>query len=269
MARIQHDRTGPAQTLSRKAIQISESLVSRGNTITLRWVLAHLGVEGNERADAVAKRAAEGEEGRVEPPFIQEASLSYLNRKVTEARSKATSNWIREHSGQRRRYRPPTGGKVRKALARERKEVARRFYQLLSGHAATGEHLLRINQIEKDECFWCGSGERQTRFHLFVRRRRWGLEVRNLWRRIKLESGWGGAPSIHRLFGDERNTPAVLKFPRKTKVGKMPSRFLLAGGPDLEEEELGGFPLRVLGEETSETEDISSEEEEDGLDPPL
>ena len=48
----------------------------------------------------------------------------------------------------------------------------------------------------------------------------------------------------------------------------MPSRVLLAGGPDLEEEELEGFSLQVLGEEASETE-ISSSEEEDGPSPPL
>ena len=96
---------------------------------------------------------------------LREASLSHLTRKVTEARSSAMSTWIREHSGRRRRYRPPRGGKMRKALAKERKETARRFHQLLSGHAATGEHLLRANQVESDECFWCRSGERQTRFH--------------------------------------------------------------------------------------------------------
>ena len=40
---------------------------------------------------------------------------------------------------------------MRKALARVRKEVAGRFYQLLTGYAATGEHLLRISQAENDQ----------------------------------------------------------------------------------------------------------------------
>ena len=82
-----------------------------------------------------------------------------------------------------------------------------------------------------------------------------------------MESGWGGAPSIRRLFGDKRNVPAILEFLRKTRVGKMPSRVLLAGGPDLEEEELDGFSLQVLEEEI-ETE-VSSSVEEDGPGPPL
>ena len=47
----------------------------------------------------------------------------------------------------------------------------------------------------------------------------------------------------------------------------MPGQVLLAGGPDLEEEELEGFSLQVLGEEDFETE-VSSSEDEDGPGPP-
>ena len=46
----------------------------------------------------------------------------------------------------------------------------------------------------------------------------------------------------------------------------MPGRILLAGGPDLEEEELEGFSLQVLEEETGT--DVSSSEEY-GPGPPL
>ena len=73
---------------------------------------------------------------------------------------------------------------------------------------------------------------------------------------------------MRRLFGDERNAKAILEFLEETRVGKVPSRVLLAGGPDLEEEELDGFFLQVLGEEEDET-GISSSEEEDRPGPPL
>ena len=55
--------------------------------------------------------------------------------KTTETRSQATSSWIRDHVKRRRRYRP--GGELRRGLARVRKELSGRFYQLLSSHAAT------------------------------------------------------------------------------------------------------------------------------------
>ena len=156
---------------------------------------------------------------------------------------------------------------MRKDLGKARKELAGRFYQLMSGHAATAEHLKRVGQADSDECFWCGSGERQTRHHLLVKCQRWLPEIRRMWQKVKIVTGWGGAPSVRRLFGDERNVKAILEFLEGTKVGKMPGRVLLAGGPDLEEEELEGFSLQVLGEE-GETE-ISSSEEEDGPGPPL
>ena len=72
-----------------------------------------------------------------------------------------------------------------------------------------------------------------------------GPEIRKLWQRVRLDNGWEGAPSIRRLFVDERNLPAILEFLKGTKVGKMPGRILLAGGPDLEEEDLKGFSLRI------------------------
>ena len=210
----------------------------------------------------MAREAAGGEGERASPQYLGEASLSHLTRVTTKARSAATAEWIRANSGQRRRYRPPKGGKMRKDLNGTRKELASRFYQLMSGHAATAEHLRRVGQAESDTCFWCGSGERQTRHHLFVKCKRWTPEIRRLWQRVRTEGGGGGAPSVRKLFGDERNVKAILDFLEKTKVGKMPGRVLLAGGPDLEEEEMDGFSLQVLGED--EETGISSSEEEDG-----
>ena len=157
---------------------------------------------------------------------------------------------------------------MKRDLNRTRKELAGRFYQLLSGHAATAEHLVRIGQAENDRCFWCGSDEKQTRYHLFVKCRRWTPEIRKLWQRVRMETGWGGAPSIRRLFGNEKNVKAILEFLEKTKVGKMPGRVLLAGGPELEEEEMEGFSLQVL-EETGTGSEVSSSEEEDRPGPPL
>ena len=121
---------------------------------------------------------------------------------------------------------------------------------------------MRIGQAPEDRCWFCGTGERQTRFHLFVKCRRWEPGIRRLWQRIRLDCGWGGAPSVRRLFGDERAVPAVPEFLEDTRVGKVPSRVLLAGGPDLEEEELEGFFLQVQREE--EGTGVSASEEEDG-----
>ena len=261
LGRIQCDRTGAGQALAIEVIHTVRTIVGRGNGITFRWTPSHEGVEGNEQADKAAKRAALDELERATPQYLSEASLSYLRRVVTESRSIATAEWIRSHTGRQRRYRPPKAGKMRKALNGSRKEIASRFYQLLSGHAATADHLRRIGQADSDECFWCGTGERQTRFHLFVRCRRWAPEIKKLWKRVREGAGGrGGAPSIRRLFGNEGNSEAILEFLEGTKVRKMPSRVLLAGGPDLEEEDLEVFSLLAMEEEAEDS--VSEEEEE-------
>ena len=208
-------------------------------------------------------------ESEYEPVTLvgQPPTLSHLTRLTTEARSRATDEWIRSRLGRRRRYHPPKGGKLRKELAKTRKEVAGRFYQLLSGHAATAEHLRRVGQAATDRCWWRGSGERQTRYHLFVKCMRWSPEIRRLWQRVGVDCGRTRAPAVRHLFNDARATPAVLEFLEDTRVGRMPGQILIAGGPDLEEED-----LEVISpwdpEGGGEGSDISSNEE-DGPSPPL
>ena len=220
--RLLHEECGPAQALARAAITASQELRAQGSDITIRWTPSHRGVTGNERADALAKEAAAGELGRVSPDYMREASLAHLTRKITEARSLETSSWIRAHVKRRHRYRPPPGGKMRQELRAARKEVAGRYYQLLSRHAATAPHLLRVGQASGDECWWCNTGQRQTRLHLFSRCRRWTPQIRDLWRRIDAEEGGGPrAPAVRRLFRPGA-TEAVLDFLRDTRVGRLP-----------------------------------------------
>ena len=136
-------RLWPGSGNARAAIEWSYELRQRGNSITVRWTPAHVGVEGNEYADALAKRAAEG---RADPEYLGETSLSHLTRKTTKARSEAAGEWIWSHVRKECRYRPPPRGKLRKGVCRVREELAGCFYQLLSGNAATATHLRRVGQ---------------------------------------------------------------------------------------------------------------------------
>ena len=103
-----------------------------------------MGIEGNEQADRAARGAAEEREERAETTYLKEASQSHRTRVTTDNRANATADWIRTRVGQHRQYRPPKGGRIRKELGKTRKELASRFFQLLSGHAATAEHLRRV-----------------------------------------------------------------------------------------------------------------------------
>ena len=123
------------------------------------------------------------------------------------------------------------------------------LYQLLSRHATTAEHLLQIDQAPSNHCWRCGSGERQSRYHLFVKCRRWGPQIRRLWQRIGKGCGESVAPSVRGLFNDARATPAVPEFPEDTRVGRVPDLVLLVGGPDDEEDEMEEIELWALVEE--------------------
>ena len=261
--RVQHEECGPAQVLARATIEASHQLWARGNDVTIRWTPSHQEVAGNERADACAKAAAAGDHAAAEPAYLREASLSHLSRLTTEARTTETERWIRAKVKRKHRYRPPTGGKMRSELRGVRKECAGRFYQLLSGHAATAPHLERIGQVRSDgSCWWCRSGQRQSRFHLFFRCRRWRAEIDEMWQKVQISTKGGPRiSSVRGLFHDARATPAVLDFLRKTKVGKMPGLEVYG----IQEGELGqDMELWAEGEETAE-EDF---EREGGLDPP-
>ena len=68
------------------------------------------------------------------------------------------------------------------------------------------------------------------------------------------------------LFRDMRATPALLEFLEDTRVGRMPSQILLAGGRVEDEDDLEVLELWPQEEEA----EISEEsEEEDGPGPPL
>lgn len=59
LTRAMSDQVGPGQAFARASIEVAERLVARGYSVTLLWVPAHKGVEGNEAVDDFAKAAGE------------------------------------------------------------------------------------------------------------------------------------------------------------------------------------------------------------------
>ena len=176
---------------------------SCANEVTVLWVPAHKGMIGNEAADGMAKEAAEDRAHDVPDEICWQTSLSHLSRRVTESRARATAQWTASHVRAERRYHPPGGsGLRRRLLRRTRKSVAGRYCQLLSGHAAIGsfmhERMSGPQRVATSECWWCNSGRRQSRHHLFTECRAWAPQVRRLWKRVGKDCGWKHrrAPSV-------------------------------------------------------------------------
>ena len=176
ITRVRDDARAPGQRFGIAAIEVETRLAAAGNRVTVRWVPAHAGAEGNEVVDRYAKDAATGRVPKEELPegYAGETSLAHMTRVTTEARSKTTTDWITAHVRPGRRYRPPPGKGVRRTQLRGvRKTLAGRYYQLLSGHAEMGTHRFRFDRTDTPECWWCTSGEPQSKHHLFTRCPTW------------------------------------------------------------------------------------------------
>ena len=181
-------------------------LLARDCSVTVRWLP---GIEGNEAADGFA-RAAPGQTAACEeiPDELRwGTSSSHMSRVASEARSRTAAEWIAGRIGARR-YRPPPGrGLRRQHLRRERKELAGRYYQFLSGHAAIGAYLRdKLHKIDSDKCWWCDTGQRQSRFHLVARCPAWAGQARVIWRRIGRLGEWDRPLSWRRRITGDHST---------------------------------------------------------------
>jgi hypothetical protein len=140
----------------------------------------------------MAKRAAkEPLEYAYSRRITRTASLTYLARIMTEARTKATKEWSETDTAKSKAYILRKEMGLRKNLRHEKKEVSSQFYQLLSGHALTAPYLKeKLRKSETDTCWWCESGKKQTSDHLFKECSRWKIEIRYLWKMVGREVGW-------------------------------------------------------------------------------
>jgi hypothetical protein len=159
------------------------------------------------------------------------ASLAHINRLATETQSRLTKEWIQDKLKDSRSYLPKSKWGIRAALKKVPKRTAAVFLQLASGHALVGTHLVRIKKKESDACWWCDSGKKQTRGHLFGGCRAWKRECLALKKRVERITGKrrkrgqrrrerGARLKVVDLFKDERLTGAVLDFLKDTEVGR-------------------------------------------------
>ena len=136
-------------------------------------------------ARAAADRTAQCSDSDTPGNLLSGASLSYMTRTATEARSRASAEWIEDHVRAERQYKPPPERDLRRRhLRRTRNELAGRPHQFLSDHANIGSYLHGVNLIDDDRCWWCDTGKRQTRFHLVARYPAWRAQAKVMWRRV-------------------------------------------------------------------------------------
>ena len=252
--RIRSDALGPGQRFAIASIEACGRIMERNNEVTIRWVLAHQGVEGNERADKLARSAAEGgnPDSSVLDEYRWETSLSHMAKAATEAWFRPTAQWVSDHVDPERKYRPPSGkGLRRKPFRRARKSISSRHYQLMSGHPTIGPYLEYKIRKTDDRYWWCGGGKQQTHRHFLTDCRALFPQIRRLWKDIGKACRWKH-PKAPSAKWKEKATKAVLVFLGDTRLGcfstrrKPPEEERDGEGSDGEREEGGpGHPKCV------------------------
>jgi hypothetical protein len=138
-----------------------------GQNSSLEWVPGHHNIEGNVRADKLAKAACRQ---ATIPTQVQKTTISHLRRTSVEGMtSKAHSRCIgtppRGQSGIANHL-PPRRKPYAHFTATSR-ELFGRLTQVRTGHAFTGEYYRRMNIREESESCPCGAAL-QTREHILL-----------------------------------------------------------------------------------------------------
>ena len=109
-------------------------------------------------------------------------------------------------------------------MRRVSKATAQRYSQLLTGHAAIGsfphDRMTGPQRLGSDERWWCCSGARQSRHHLFMECSAWAPRSGCFGKGSERSAHWehSRAPALRWLWR-EAATGAVLDFLESTRVG--------------------------------------------------
>jgi ribonuclease HI len=135
--------------------------------LTFRWSAGHVGIEGNETADAEAKKAAEGESSDKKdlPSYLRKPiqySLSAARQAHNDSLKKKWANaWTvspRYHRASYRDMLTPSSQNFLKYICSQ--EISRaagsRIFQLRDGHVPLNQYLFRFKRVDDPRCLACG-----------------------------------------------------------------------------------------------------------------
>ena len=134
------------------------------NQVNLYWVPGHCGVEGNERADTLARHGSSTDFIGPEPFCGVSSSSLKAELKIWEHKT-INENWI-SSTGMRqsKRFIQPNSKKSLSLLSLNKKDLST-ITGLFTGHCPSKHHLKLIGQMDNENCRLCGF-ESETAEHL-------------------------------------------------------------------------------------------------------
>jgi len=155
-------------------------------------------------------------------------ALANVKRGFSEQKREDAKNWAKKQLARtrNRKYRPGEKAKPDQTVAKAKKRLASRFYQMKTGHCLTGQYLAWTTRRPDATCWWC-QYKNQTREHLFKNCPQWKSQQRTLWATVLEETRKLPGPArgrdrtnIAKLLADQRCSQAVLTFLATTDVGR-------------------------------------------------
>ena len=188
------DLRRPGHHLAREFLSLANRLQKRRGKrkfkLAIKWSAGHCGIEGNERADREAKKAADGTNSLAErlPPLLRKPLLinpSAAKRAYNDELSNTwKKDWMRSERGKRLRTTDDTApsAKFLKTISNPKlsREAASRIAQLRLQHAPLNSYLHRFKRVDKANCPACGADDETTAHFLLqcpsFAHERWPLE---------------------------------------------------------------------------------------------
>ena len=141
-----------AKIKSKTTLKATEALntLGKGNQVLLRWIPAHCGYEGNEKADSLAKRGSKNVDStQISLPIPKAIGYAALRARTKLRAGETWRNLPPSHM--KRLWR----NKFSREIPKLNRGNLRRAVQFLTGHAALNYHLNKYKQELRPRYWWC------------------------------------------------------------------------------------------------------------------
>jgi ribonuclease HI len=129
--------------------------LAQKQVVTLSWVKAHIGTQGNEMADKLAKAGANKEPAEREP--VIPVPVAQIKRDIREAvERKWTARWtLKQEARQTKLFWPKADRNRTKAMLKLSRDDFGLMVQLYTGHNFFNRHRALLNEVNSATCRLC------------------------------------------------------------------------------------------------------------------